>query len=166
MVNLSPSVAGVPVRTTVSGFSPAVVRSNSLALGGMWSRRAWCSVTGRNSLSAAILICYNLFSPFQGKNGLSPLDFSKSFVILLVWGEPSRKAVPRPVIPLTLYHRLTFVKWIVKCFYNMSVERQIKLSEKPLGRIMLHLLCLNLDFHFLLHVSGIIRELWRKAWHC
>lgn len=45
----------------------------------------------------------------------------------------------------------------------MSVERQIKLSEKPLGRIMLHLLCLNLDFHFLLHVSGIIRELWRKA---
>ena len=45
----------------------------------------------------------------------------------------------------------------------MSAKHQMELAEKPFGRIMLHLICLNSDFRFIWHLSGIIRELRRKA---
>jgi hypothetical protein len=42
---------------------------------------------------------------------------------------------------------------------TMSAETQIKISNSPTGRIVLHLLALTRDRHYRWHLAGIAREL-------
>jgi hypothetical protein len=40
----------------------------------------------------------------------------------------------------------------------MRAERQLQLSRRPLGRVLLHLLALRRDRKFHWHLAGIARE--------
>lgn len=44
---------------------------------------------------------------------------------------------------------------------TMTATTQLKLSQTPKGRTLLHLICIKRDHKFIFHVKGIMREIKR-----